>query len=64
MELYNSAVLQSPPDLSATGWTQCVLNDAERRISLKMDSRIPGGAEETSKRFADILERTHKSLVD
>lgn len=63
VELYNSAVLQSAPDLSATGWTQCVLNDAERRISLKLESRIPGGAEETSTRFAGILERTHTSLV-
>lgn len=60
--LYNSAVLQTPADLSARGWTQCVRSDDSRRVSLKLDSRVPGGAAETSKRFAKILERTHESF--
>ncbi len=61
--LYNSAVLQISADLSARGWTQCVLNDGEQRISLKLDSLAPGGSAETSTRFASILERVHEGLV-
>lgn len=61
--LYNRAVLQTPSNLSASGGTKCVLNDDERHISLKLDSGIPGGEVETSRRFASILERAHESLV-
>ncbi len=60
--LYDSAVLQMPADLSAKGWTQCVLNDGERRVSLKLDSRVPGIAVETSRQFARILERIQESF--
>lgn len=60
--LYDSAVLKKPADLSAKGWTQCVLNDDERRVSLKLDSRVPGNAVETSRQFARILERIHESF--
>ncbi len=60
--LYDSAVLQTPADLRAQGWTQCVLNDRDRHISLKLESRVTGRSARTSARFENILERVQRSL--
>lgn len=61
--LYESAVLKAPADLSAMGWSDCVMNDEERRISLRATSMVPGGSAETATRFTQALERTHAAMI-
>ena len=62
--LYDSAVLDSPADLTAKGRTDCVLNDRDRNLSLRITSLVPGGATATATDFAQVLERTHTSLTE
>lgn len=61
--LYDSAVLGTPQDLTATGLTDCVLNDRDRNFSLRLTSRVPGDARRTSTDFAGVLDSTHAGLV-
>ncbi len=61
--LYDSAVLDRPPDLTAKGRTDCVLNDVGRNLSLRITSRVPGDAMQTSTDFAQALESAHTRLV-
>lgn len=61
--LYESAVLKAPADLSAMGWSDCVMNDEERRISVRATSTVPGGSAETAARFTQALERTHAAII-
>ena len=62
--LYDSAVLDAPPDLTADGRTECVLHDSKRNLSLRLESRVPGGANQTSEDFARTLEQVHGKLID
>ncbi len=62
--LYDSAVLDAAPDLTAQGRTECVLNDSTRNLSLRLTSRVPGGATQTSPDFAQALERAHMKLIE
>ena len=62
--LYDSAVLDAAPDLTAKGRTECVLNDSTRKLSLRLTSRVPVGATQTSQDFAKALKRTHAKLID
>lgn len=62
--LYDSAVLGSPADLTAKGRTDCVLNDRDRNLSLRLTGLVPGDATRTSAEFSQILENTHRSLTD
>ena len=62
--LYDSAVLNAPADLTASGRTDCVLNDTHRNLSLRITSRVPADATQTATEFAGVLERTHAGLID
>lgn len=65
--LYDGAVLHVPPDLSASGLTDCVLVDEERNLSLRLVNHtdtFPTNAIETARSFAGVLERTLADLVD
>lgn len=63
VSLYDSAVLAGEADLTASGFTDCVLNDDARNLSLRLTSLVPGGAATTSADFAEVLRRTHEGLT-
>lgn len=61
--LYESAVLDAPADLTASGETICVLNDAKRNLSLRLASGVPGDANRTATDFDRALRRIHADLT-
>ncbi|MDO5734837.1 MAG: hypothetical protein Q4P15_00015 [Propionibacteriaceae bacterium] len=67
VDLYESAVLATPSDLTASGLTDCVLVDPKRNLSLRLANHTDGfrgDAIQVANKFADVLERTHAGLVD